>query len=179
LLPVWCRRVSNRFPKSSGRLEVAIDDGIELTHDALEEPRLRAIGLAKHDVSDRPETRIFPCVEESIDLRPAVEHDRYPVLPQHSVRFPHRGFEPVRLRIVLNGASAAVEVRSLGTIPNRAESIRKLIKKRSPRRLRRTALRLHSRAPFRKRWHLLCYFGNITQLIETRRYGPHCTQLNA
>src|ERR1700733_5514479 len=75
-----------------------------------EEPALRAIGLTEHQVSHRLETRALPCVEESIDLRPAVEHDRYAVLLQNPVCFPHRGPEPIGVRIVLNGASVTVAV---------------------------------------------------------------------
>ncbi len=38
---------------------------------------LRTVGLAKYDGSDRPKTRLFPRLKENIDLRPAVEYDRY------------------------------------------------------------------------------------------------------
>src|SRR5580658_10772343 len=31
-----------------------------------EKPALRAVGLAEHDVSDRPKARVFPCREEDI-----------------------------------------------------------------------------------------------------------------
>jgi hypothetical protein len=48
----------------------------------LEEPALRAIALAKHDVSDRLKTRTTPRFEERIDLRPSVKHNRNAVLFQ-------------------------------------------------------------------------------------------------
>src|ERR1700677_290025 len=75
-----------------------------------EKPALRAIALAKHDVSDRLETRAAPCVEEGIDLCPSVEHDRYPVLLEYTIRFCHRWFEPGVIGIVLNRAPCAVPI---------------------------------------------------------------------
>lgn len=75
-----------------------------------EEPALRAICLAENDVSDRLKTRLFPCLEESIDLRPAVEHDGYAILLQYPVCFVHSGLEPVGFRVVLDSASIAVTV---------------------------------------------------------------------
>ena len=75
-----------------------------------EEPDLGAIGLAKHDVSDRLETCAAPCVKEGIDLRPSVEHHCYPVLLQYSVRFCHRRLEPALINIVLNRAAGAVAI---------------------------------------------------------------------
>jgi len=75
-----------------------------------EEPRLRAVRLAKYDVSHRLKTRFFPGCEELIHFRPAVEHDGYTVHLEHPVRFPHRGSEPVGVRIVLDRAAIAVAV---------------------------------------------------------------------
>src|SRR6185437_14833775 len=64
----------------------------------------------KHDVSDRLKTRLFPRVEEHIDLRPAVEANHHAILLKDSICFPHRRLEPVGLRVVLNGASIAVAI---------------------------------------------------------------------
>jgi len=75
-----------------------------------EEAALRAIGLAKYDVSDRLKTRLLPRLKESIDLRPAVEYDRYAILLQYAVRFFHSRLEPVGFRVVLDGAAIAVAV---------------------------------------------------------------------
>src|SRR5260370_20495236 len=75
-----------------------------------EEPALRAIALAKYDVSDRLETCAAPRFEERIDLRPSVEHDCDAVLLEYAVRFLHRGLEPALIDIVLNRASTAVAI---------------------------------------------------------------------
>jgi hypothetical protein len=88
----------------------ALRQQVRLLVPIAEKPRLRAIRLAKHDVSDRLKARVFPCVEEYINLRPGVEHDGYAVHLEYPVRFPHRGLQPVGLRIVLDGASIAVAV---------------------------------------------------------------------
>src|SRR5260370_27513273 len=75
-----------------------------------EEPALRAIALAKYDVSDRLETCAAPRFEERVDLRPSVEHDCDAVLLEYAVRFLHRGLEPALIDIVLNRPSTAVTV---------------------------------------------------------------------
>src|SRR5271170_3804871 len=56
----------------------------------------------------RLKARARPCLEELIYFRPAVEHDGDAILLKDSISLRHRGFEPVCIRIVLNGASIAV-----------------------------------------------------------------------
>src|ERR1700744_1468664 len=75
-----------------------------------EEPALRAIALAKHDVSDRLKTRAAPGFKERIDLRPSVEHNGHAILLQYPIRFCHCGLEPDLIDIVLNHASTAVAI---------------------------------------------------------------------
>src|SRR6202789_1767793 len=75
-----------------------------------EEPGLRAVALAKHDVSDRLKTRATPCFEERIDLGPSVEHHGDAVLLEHAIRFGHRRLKPAFVGIVLNRAPCAVAI---------------------------------------------------------------------
>jgi len=74
------------------------------------EARLRCVGLAKHQVSDRLETRAAPRFKERIDPGPTVEHDGHAILFKHPICFRHRRLEPVCIFIVLNGASIAVAI---------------------------------------------------------------------
>ena len=75
-----------------------------------EKPALRAVGLAEHDVSDRLKARVFPCREESIDFRPAIEHNGRAIHLEYPVRFMHRGLEPVGVDVVPDASTAPVSV---------------------------------------------------------------------
>src|SRR6185437_15747244 len=76
----------------------------------LNQSALRSIIFAKHDVSDRMKTRIFPRCEESIDFAPAVEHHGHSILLEHTVGFFHCRFEPAIIVVVLNAASCAITI---------------------------------------------------------------------
>jgi hypothetical protein len=75
-----------------------------------EEPALRAIALAKNDVSDGLKTCIAPCFEERIDLGLSVEHDGDAILLEYAVRLGHRRFKPALVDVVLNRASTSVAI---------------------------------------------------------------------
>ncbi len=75
-----------------------------------EEPALRAIALAKDDVTDWLKTCAALCFEERVHPGPAVEHDSDSVLLQHAIGFQHRRLEPVVIGIILNRASTAIAV---------------------------------------------------------------------
>src|ERR1039457_4732736 len=61
-------------------------------------------------MSNRIESCFAPCCKEFIDSAPSVEHHSDPILLENSVGFSHCGYQPIAIRVILNGATCAVLV---------------------------------------------------------------------
>ena len=86
--------VDNVGDRLSRNLGLSLRQQISLLMLISEKSRLRAVLLAKHQVSDDTESCLTPCPEELICVCPAVERDHETTFAQNSIRFRESGLEP-------------------------------------------------------------------------------------